>query len=78
MTNGIGNTANQGNAMNRLQTDEPELIEAKIVLIGDMAVGKSSLAGRFNHGNFEEIYQNTIGGAYFRKVMLVPDPEYAS
>lgn len=61
--------------MNRLQSDEPELIEAKIVLIGDMAVGKSSLAGRFNHGNFEEIYQNTIGGAYFRKVLFVPDPE---
>ena len=36
--------------MKRLQSDEPELIEAKIVLIGDMAlaVGKSSLAGIFN------------------------------
>lgn len=56
MKGGLGSTTNQGNAMNRLQSDEPELIEAKIVLIGDMAVGKSSLAGRFNHGNFEEIY----------------------
>ena len=56
------------------QTSEPELIEAKIVLIGDMAVGKSSLAGRFNHGDFKDIYQNTIGGAYFQKMMSVPDP----
>ena len=31
---------------------EQDPIEAKIVLIGDMAVGKSSLAGRFNKGDF--------------------------
>ena len=35
---------------------DSEVIEAKIVLIGDMAVGKSSLAGRFNHGEFKDIY----------------------
>ena len=40
-----------------------------------MAVGKSSLAGRFNHGEFKDIYQNTIGGAYFQKLISVPDPE---
>jgi GTPase SAR1 family protein len=32
------------------------VIEAKIVLAGDMAVGKSSLAGRFNQGKFNDIY----------------------
>ena len=45
--------------------DQSSVIEAKIVLAGDMAVGKSSLAGRFNQGKFNDIYQNTIGGAYF-------------
>ena len=42
-----------------------EVIEAKIVLAGDMAVGKSSLAGRYNYNKFNDLYQNTIGGAYF-------------
>ena len=40
-------------------------MEAKVVLVGDMAVGKSSLAGRFNQGKFNDTYMNTIGGAYF-------------
>ena len=30
-----------------------------------MAVGKSTLAGRFNLGKYNDIYQATIGGAYF-------------
>lgn len=51
------------------------MIEAKVVLAGDMAVGKSSLAGRFNKGTFNDVYQNTIGGAYFQKIMNVPDPD---
>jgi GTPase SAR1 family protein len=51
------------------------VIEAKIVLAGDMAVGKSSLAGRYNKNQFNDIYQNTIGGVYFQKIMNVPDPE---
>ena len=60
-------TANKNLRNPRLpvQSQEPEQVEAKIVLIGDMAVGKSSIAGRFNHGDFKDIYQNTIGGAYF-------------
>ena len=40
-----------------------------------MAVGKSSLAGRYNQGKFNDIYQNTIGGAYFQKIINVPDPQ---
>ena len=42
-----------------------EAIEAKLILIGDMAVGKSSIANRLNTGNFSEKYQVTIGGSYF-------------
>jgi GTPase SAR1 family protein len=40
-----------------------------------MAVGKSSLAGRFNQGKFNDAYMNTIGGAYFQKIISVPDPD---
>jgi len=30
------------------------MIEAKVVLIGDMAVGKTSLAGRFGNGDYQD------------------------
>ena len=45
------------------------------MLVGDMAVGKSSLAGRFNQNKFNDNYMNTIGGAYFQKTISVPDPD---
>ncbi len=28
----------------------------KVVLVGDVAVGKTSIIGRFNEGNFNEVY----------------------
>ena len=47
----------------------------KLVLIGDSSVGKSSLANRFQDSSFKELYQLTIAGAYFQKVVSVPDPK---
>ena len=41
--------------------------EIKIVLLGDPAVGKSSLVQRFCVGKFEDKYKITIGGAYLQK-----------
>jgi len=41
--------------------------EIKIVLLGDPAVGKSSLVQRFCNGKFEDKYKITIGGAYLQK-----------
>ena len=35
---------------------ENEKMEAKIVLVGDMAVGKSSLAGRYCLSVFNTVY----------------------
>ena len=43
------------------------LYEIKIVLLGDQAVGKSSLVHRFCSDSFDEKYKNTIGGAYLKK-----------
>jgi GTPase SAR1 family protein len=40
------------------------LVEAKIVLLGDSGVGKSSIAQRFCHDKFDELHDVTIGGAY--------------
>ena len=34
----------------------------KLVLLGDMAVGKTSIALRFARGTFENNYKQTIGG----------------
>ena len=39
-------------------------MEAKIVLLGDSGVGKSSIAMRFCQDRFDEIHDVTIGGAY--------------
>ena len=38
--------------------------EVKICLLGDVNVGKTSIASRFCKNSFNENYINTIGGAY--------------
>ena len=43
---------NKTKIIKEVSNQEAEPIEAKLVLIGDMAVGKSSLAGRLNKGDF--------------------------
>ena len=44
-------------------------VEAKIILLGDSAVGKSSIALRFCQDRFDEVHDVTIGGAYLQKVI---------
>ena len=39
-------------------------IEAKIVLLGESGVGKSSIALRFCQDKFDDLHDVTIGGAY--------------
>lgn len=39
-------------------------VEAKIVLLGESGVGKSSIALRFCQDRFDELHDVTIGGAY--------------
>jgi small GTP-binding protein len=45
---------------------ENKHLEAKIVLLGDTGVGKSSIAQRFTQDKFEDNRDVTIGGAYFQ------------
>lgn len=40
------------------------MIEAKVVLLGDSGVGKSSIAQRFCRNIFSDGHDVTIGGAY--------------
>lgn len=43
--------------------------EFKIILVGDAAVGKTSIIMRFQHNIFMEEYQNTITASYFTKLI---------
>ena len=43
---------------------ESKEFEIKICLLGDVSVGKTSIASRFCKNSFNENYINTIGGAY--------------
>ncbi|KAL5572676.1 hypothetical protein UlMin_022273 [Ulmus minor] len=44
-------------------------IQAKLVLLGDMGTGKTSLVLRFVKGQFLEYQESTIGAAFFTQVL---------
>ena len=50
-------------------------MEAKIVLLGESGVGKSSIALRFCQDKFDESHDVTIGGAYIQKQISIPNLE---
>jgi small GTP-binding protein len=49
------------------------VIQCKIILIGDGAVGKTSLISRFVEGRFESSYQATLGVDLFNKKITLPN-----
>ena len=46
-------------------------IEAKIVLLGDVSVGKTSIASRYCKNSFNDHHINTIGGAYQQQKVVL-------
>jgi Ras-related protein Rab-5C len=48
-------------------------INAKLVLLGDVGAGKSSLVLRFVKGQFVEFQESTIGAAFFSQTLAVND-----
>lgn len=48
-------------------------IQKKVCLLGDFAVGKTSLIRRYVEGRFEDKYLSTIGVKISRKVVQRPD-----
>ncbi|XP_028247069.1 ras-related protein RHN1-like isoform X2 [Glycine soja] len=44
-------------------------LQAKLVLLGDMGAGKTSLVLRFVKGEFSEYQDSTIGAAFFTQVL---------
>ncbi|HYU05561.1 MAG TPA: Rab family GTPase [Thermoplasmata archaeon] len=49
-----------------------EVLKAKVCLVGDLAVGKTSLIRRFVLDAFEDRYQTTLGAKVTKKVLQIP------
>lgn len=45
-------------------------ISAKVVVIGPVGVGKSSITIRYVHNEFHESLDSTLGAVYFEKTHL--------
>ena len=58
------NTNNLNIKKGDLKKTESKEFEIKICLLGDVSVGKTSIASRFCKNSFTDNYINTIGGAY--------------
>lgn len=56
---------------NKKGKDENKPLEAKIVLLGDQNVGKSSISQRFCKNLFTGQYVVTIGGAYLQQKLVL-------
>ncbi|CAO2841507.1 unnamed protein product [Amaranthus hypochondriacus] len=48
-------------------------IQAKLVILGDMGTGKTSLVLRFVKGQFYDYQESTIGAAFFTEVLSIND-----
>ena len=53
------------------EEEKTKIIEAKIVLLGDVSVGKTSIASRYCKNSFNEHHINTIGGAYQQQKVVL-------
>lgn len=49
------------------------VLQAKLVLLGESCVGKSSLVGRFARNEFHEFQESTIGAAFVTGTVAVPE-----
>ena len=58
------NSSNLNIRAGEAKKSESKEYEIKICLLGDVSVGKTSIASRFCKNSFNENYINTIGGAY--------------
>lgn len=48
-------------------------MQAKLVLLGDMGTGKTSIALRFVKGQFHDFEESTIGAAFFTQVLSLSE-----
>lgn len=52
---------------------EEHIVTHKLVILGDVGVGKSSIVQRFVNGNFIALHEPTIGALFLTKRLRVAD-----
>ena len=55
------------------EDEKTKILETKIVLLGDVMVGKTSIASRYCKNSFNDHHINTIGGAYQQQKVVLPN-----
>ncbi|KAK9156268.1 hypothetical protein Sjap_003748 [Stephania japonica] len=50
-----------------------KMLNAKLVLLGDVGAGKSSLVLRFVKGQYVDFQESTVGAAFFSQTLAVDD-----
>lgn len=66
-------TSQQQQRVNGAAAAQPRVCQFKLVLLGESAVGKSSLVLRFVKGQFHEYQESTIGAAFLTQTVGVDD-----
>lgn len=65
--------ANRGGAQRPNGNQQSRVCQFKLVLLGESAVGKSSLVLRFVKGQFHEYQESTIGAAFLTQTICLDD-----
>jgi len=53
-----------------------QVVEVKLVLLGDAGVGKTSLVRRFVSNHFREYSESTLGASFLSKMIVVGEIAY--
>lgn len=57
---------------------ELEQLQYKVIILGDGAVGKTSIAQRFTNKEFSNVYKQTIGLDFFLRKINLPGTQRLS
>lgn len=60
------------------EEDAPTFVQYKVIVLGDGAVGKTSLVQRFTKDNFQQSYKQTIGLDFFARRISLPENVHAN
>lgn len=72
---GGGGGAGGAGAQRPNGASQGRICQFKLVLLGESAVGKSSLVLRFVKGQFHEYQESTIGAAFLTQTLSMEDSE---
>jgi len=68
----VSSLASEAKVVDESDDEEPTQIQYKVILCGDGAVGKTSIATRFAQDHFKKSYKQTIGLDFFIKRLVLP------